>query len=139
MDWLASCVTKLHSISSYIVSICVPSFKKSVCQQPTFQWYYIFRVPKQRTLSSWSRIPGQLCRLPNSMCLALPTAKKGCFAIRFSHDGKSIACACQGKDGFPILVYDVSTYWAFRNPRPMYYTLLISDFTHCIYKTLTSV
>lgn len=67
-----------------------------------------FRVPKQRTLSSWSRIPGQLCRLPNSLCLALPTAKKGCFVIRFSHDGRSIACACQGKEGFPILVYEVS-------------------------------
>ncbi|KAL4236261.1 Jouberin [Mactra antiquata] len=65
------------------------------------------RMPQQRTLSSWSRLAGQLCRLPNTLSQALPTAKKGCYAIRFSHDGRKIACACHGKDGYPILVYEV--------------------------------
>ncbi|XP_053394001.1 jouberin-like isoform X2 [Mercenaria mercenaria] len=65
------------------------------------------KEPQQRTLSSWSRLAGQLCRLPNTLSHALPSAKKGCYMIKFSHDGRSLACACQGKDGYPILVYEI--------------------------------
>lgn len=27
----------------------------------------------------------------------------GCFCIRFSHDGKTLAAACAGKNGYPIV------------------------------------
>lgn len=26
----------------------------------------------------------------------------GCFCIRFSHDGKTLAAACAGRNGYPI-------------------------------------
>ena len=58
-------------------------------------------------MASWSRLAGQLCRLPNTYSNALPSAKKGCFIVKFSHDGRSLACACHGKEGWPILVYEV--------------------------------
>ena len=54
-----------------------------------------------RPLTTWSRLFGQLCRIPNSLILTLPAGKKGCFVIRFSHDGRSVAldmhcvCVCQ--------------------------------------------
>ena len=72
------------------------------------QYDYFFREPAQRALTSWSRLAGQLCRLPNTLSNALPTAKKGCFIVKFSHDGRNLACACHGKEGYPILVYEVT-------------------------------
>ncbi|KAL8612119.1 hypothetical protein ACOMHN_013998 [Nucella lapillus] len=60
-----------------------------------------------RPLTSWSRLFGQLCRIPNNLILTLPARKKGCFIIRFSHDGRSLACACGSNDGYPILIYEV--------------------------------
>ncbi|XP_076440565.1 jouberin-like [Babylonia areolata] len=60
-----------------------------------------------RPLTSWSRLFGQLCRIPNSLILTLPARKKGCFVIKFSHDGRSLACACGSSDGYPILIYEV--------------------------------
>jgi hypothetical protein len=41
-----------------------------------------------RPLTSWSRLFGQLCRIPNNQILTLPAGKKGCFIIKFSHDGR---------------------------------------------------
>jgi hypothetical protein len=41
-----------------------------------------------RPLTSWSRLFGQLCRIPNNQILTLPARKKGCFIIKFSHDGR---------------------------------------------------
>ncbi|WAR23286.1 AHI1-like protein [Mya arenaria] len=62
---------------------------------------------KKHPLTSWSRLAGQLCRIPNTLALSLPTGKRGCYVVRFSHDGRSLACACQGNEGFPILVYEI--------------------------------
>ena len=67
----------------------------------------VCREQTQRSMASWSRLAGQLCRLPNALSNALPTAKKGCFIVKFSHDGRSLACACHGREGYPILVYEV--------------------------------
>ncbi|KAK7492879.1 hypothetical protein BaRGS_00015826 [Batillaria attramentaria] len=60
-----------------------------------------------KPLTSWSRLFGQLCRIPNNLILTLPAGKKGCFVIRFSHDGRSLACACGDRDGYPILMYEI--------------------------------
>ena len=38
--------------------------------------------------SQWTRLSGQLCRVPNCLALNLPAGGGGCFVIRFSHDGK---------------------------------------------------
>ncbi|KAH9498473.1 Jouberin [Bulinus truncatus] len=60
-----------------------------------------------RTLSTWTRLLGQLCRVPNSLSLTLPAGKKGCFVLKFSNDGRNLACACQAGSDFPILIYEV--------------------------------
>lgn len=60
-----------------------------------------------RPLTSWSRLFGQLCRIPNHLILTLPAGKKGCFVFRFSHDGRNLACACGDRDGYPILIYEI--------------------------------
>ncbi|KAK2193936.1 hypothetical protein NP493_4g02002 [Ridgeia piscesae] len=57
--------------------------------------------------SQWTRLPGQLCRVPNCLSLNLPAGGGGCFVIRFSHDGKTLACGCHDKDGFPITLYEI--------------------------------
>ena len=38
--------------------------------------------------SPWTRLPGQLCKVPNTLTLTLPGGRKGCSVIRFSPDGK---------------------------------------------------
>ena len=38
--------------------------------------------------SLWEKLPGQVCKIPNRLSLALPAGKNGCLVIRFSHDGK---------------------------------------------------
>jgi len=44
------------------------------------------RSSKQPSL--WSRLPGQQCRIPNCPSLSLNAGRKGCFVLRFSHNGK---------------------------------------------------
>lgn len=65
---------------------------------------------EHKTLSSWSRLPGQTCRIPNVLQVTLPAGKKGCFVLRFSHDGRSLACACNDRDQYPIYIYEVSLF-----------------------------
>ena len=64
---------------------------------------------EHKTLSSWARLPGQTCRIPNTLHATLPAGRKGCFVLRFSHDGRSLACACNDRDQYPIYIYEVST------------------------------
>ncbi|KAI8787355.1 jouberin [Biomphalaria glabrata] len=60
-----------------------------------------------RTLSTWTRLLGQLCRVPNVLSMTLPAGKKGCFVLKFSNDGRNLACACQDGSDFPILIYEI--------------------------------
>ncbi|XP_065834714.1 jouberin-like isoform X2 [Oscarella lobularis] len=57
----------------------------------------------------WSRLPGQTCRIPNRLMHSLPAGKRGCLAITFSHDGRSLAAACGDSDlaSFPIMIYEI--------------------------------
>lgn len=41
-----------------------------------------------RPITTWTRLFGQLCRIPNDLILTLPGLRKGCFVICFSHDGR---------------------------------------------------
>jgi len=36
----------------------------------------------------WSRFRGQMCQVPNMVMHNLPAARKGCFVVRFSNNGK---------------------------------------------------
>ncbi|XP_042744437.1 jouberin isoform X4 [Lagopus leucura] len=55
----------------------------------------------------WSRLPGQACRIPNKHLFSLRGGDMGCFCIRFSHDGRTLAAACAGKNGYPIALYEI--------------------------------
>ncbi|NWH57786.1 AHI1 protein, partial [Geococcyx californianus] len=55
----------------------------------------------------WTRLPGQACRIPNKHLFSLRGGDMGCFCIRFSHDGKILAAACAGKNGYPIVLYEI--------------------------------
>ncbi|NXJ80964.1 AHI1 protein, partial [Trogon melanurus] len=55
----------------------------------------------------WTRLPGQACRIPNKYLFSLRGGDMGCFCIRFSHDGKTLAAACAGRNGYPIVLYEI--------------------------------
>ncbi|XP_067398368.1 LOW QUALITY PROTEIN: jouberin [Emydura macquarii macquarii] len=55
----------------------------------------------------WMRLPGQTCRIPNKHLFSLRAGDMGCFCIRFSQDGRKLAAACAGRDGYPIILYEI--------------------------------
>lgn len=55
----------------------------------------------------WSRLPGQVCRIPNKPMLAFRGGQMGCFTVLFSHAGTMLAAACADKDAFPVVVYEI--------------------------------
>ncbi|NXG04076.1 AHI1 protein, partial [Sakesphorus luctuosus] len=55
----------------------------------------------------WSKLPGQACRIPNKHLFSLRGGDLGCFCVRFSHDGKTLAAACAGRNGYPIVLYEI--------------------------------
>ncbi|NXH42286.1 AHI1 protein, partial [Dicaeum eximium] len=55
----------------------------------------------------WSKLPGQACRIPNKHLFSLRGGDLGCFCIRFSHDGRTLAAACAGRNGYPIALYEI--------------------------------
>ncbi|KAK9534080.1 hypothetical protein VZT92_009153 [Zoarces viviparus] len=55
----------------------------------------------------WSRLPGQVCRIPNKSMLSFRGGRMGCFALRFSHAGTMLAAACADTDAFPVVVYEI--------------------------------
>ncbi|XP_017276957.1 jouberin isoform X2 [Kryptolebias marmoratus] len=55
----------------------------------------------------WSRLPGQMCRVPNKHILAFRGGQMGCFTVLFSHAGTILAAACADRDSFPVVVYEI--------------------------------
>ncbi|XP_057200558.1 jouberin [Triplophysa rosa] len=55
----------------------------------------------------WSRLPGQVCRIPNKPMHSFRGGQMGCFTLRFSHDGRALATACADRDVFPIIIYEI--------------------------------
>ncbi|XP_071381606.1 jouberin isoform X1 [Centroberyx affinis] len=55
----------------------------------------------------WSRMPGQVCRIPNKPVLSFRGGQMGCFTVRFSHAGTILAAACADRDAFPVVVYEI--------------------------------
>ncbi|KAM7376200.1 hypothetical protein PAMP_005943 [Pampus punctatissimus] len=55
----------------------------------------------------WSRLPGQVCRIPNKPILAFRGGQMGCFTVLFSHAGTLLAAACADRDAFPVVVYEI--------------------------------
>uniref|UniRef100_A0A672ZSE4 Jouberin n=1 Tax=Sphaeramia orbicularis TaxID=375764 RepID=A0A672ZSE4_9TELE len=55
----------------------------------------------------WSRLPGQVCRIPNKPVLSLRGGQMGCFTVLFSNSGTKLAAACADRDAFPVVVYEI--------------------------------
>ncbi|XP_034419269.1 jouberin [Cyclopterus lumpus] len=55
----------------------------------------------------WSRLPGQVCRIPNKSMLSFRGGRMGCFTLLFSHNGTMLAAACADTDAFPVVVYEI--------------------------------
>ncbi|TKS86965.1 Jouberin Abelson helper integration site 1 protein -like protein [Collichthys lucidus] len=55
----------------------------------------------------WSRLPGQVCRIPNKLMLSFRGGQMGCFTVLFSHSGTILAAACADRDAFPVVVYEI--------------------------------
>ncbi|XP_051503141.1 jouberin [Myxocyprinus asiaticus] len=64
------------------------------------------RESKSETMK-WSRMPGQVCRIPNKPMHSFRGGQMGCFTLRFSHDGWALAAACADRDAFPIIIYEI--------------------------------
>ncbi|XP_065672892.1 jouberin isoform X3 [Hydra vulgaris] len=55
---------------------------------------------------SWTKLPGQINKIPNHLFLKLHSSKKGCSVVKFSRNGKYLACGCAAMDGFSLLIYE---------------------------------
>ncbi|XP_069831088.1 jouberin isoform X2 [Dendropsophus ebraccatus] len=55
----------------------------------------------------WTRLPGQACHIPNRHFLSLRGGQMGCFSLRFSHVGRTLAAACADRDGYPVYLYEI--------------------------------
>ncbi|XP_066467319.1 jouberin [Tiliqua scincoides] len=62
---------------------------------------------KKEEAFKWSRLPGQVCHIPNKHLFSLRAGDMGCFCIRFSEDGRTLAAGCAGRDGYPIVLYEI--------------------------------
>ncbi|XP_062896500.1 jouberin isoform X1 [Mobula hypostoma] len=58
-------------------------------------------------LLKWTRLPGQVCRIPNQLLLSFRGGRVGCFFITFSHDGRNLAASCADRNGHFIVVYEI--------------------------------
>lgn len=90
--------------------ICFNCIIKTLLWEIFWEFFSLLFRGEHKTLSSWSRLAGQTCRIPNILHVTLPAGKKGCFVLRFSHDGRSLACACNDRDQYPIYIYEVSPF-----------------------------
>ncbi|XP_073193483.1 jouberin isoform X2 [Lepidochelys kempii] len=67
----------------------------------------VYSPHEKKEQFKWMRLPGQACRIPNKHLFSLRAGDMGCFCIRFSQDGKTLAAACAGRDGYPIILYEI--------------------------------
>ncbi|KAK3744974.1 hypothetical protein QZH41_008499, partial [Actinostola sp. cb2023] len=59
---------------------------------------------------NWTKLPGQINRIPNKQMLSLRSGKKGCFVVKFSHNGRQIPSGhCRGQlFGHFSIIYNLS-------------------------------
>ena len=55
----------------------------------------------------WSRLPEQVCQIPNKAMLSFHGGRKGCLTVLFSHAGTMLAAACADRGTYPIVVYKI--------------------------------
>jgi hypothetical protein len=95
---------EVYTIQHYVIKVCQLLVDHDH-DGPFQKWSYIlwinrytykvnflvlFRDTSRQTLSSWTRLVGQTCRIPNNLHNMLPGGRKGCFVLKFSHDGRYV-------------------------------------------------
>ncbi|XP_017933751.1 jouberin isoform X2 [Manacus vitellinus] len=122
-DWWAKCPRNRYPSTLYVTvrgiklpDHVAPSFRSMIAVQQEQsntalselqrEGYEPFPEEKKEPFK-WSRLPGQACRIPNKHLFSLRGGDMGCFCVRFSHDGKMLAAACAGRNGYPIVLYEI--------------------------------
>ncbi|NWH30654.1 AHI1 protein, partial [Chloropsis hardwickii] len=122
-DWWAKCPRNRYPSTLYVT---VKGLKLPDHVGPSFHCMAAVQQEQSNTLLSelqregcepsseekkepfkWSRLPGQACRIPNKHLFSLRGGDMGCFCIRFSHDGRTLAAACAGRNGYPVVLYEI--------------------------------
>uniref|UniRef100_A0A8C3J1M0 Jouberin n=1 Tax=Calidris pygmaea TaxID=425635 RepID=A0A8C3J1M0_9CHAR len=126
-DWWAKCPRNRYPSTLYVTvrgiklpDHVAPSFRSMIAVQQEQSNAALGELQREGSKKScepipeekkepikWTRLPGQVCRIPNKHLFSLRGGDMGCFCIRFSHDGKTLAAACAGKNGYPILLYEI--------------------------------
>ncbi|XP_070556503.1 jouberin-like isoform X2 [Ptychodera flava] len=78
---------------------------------------------KMKSQAMWSRLQGQVCHVPNKPTFQLNAGRKGCFVIKFSRDGCSLACGGADKSGYPISIFDIPS-GRLRGQFPGHYSII---------------
>lgn len=55
----------------------------------------------------WSRLPEQICQVPNRPMLSFHGGQMGCLTVLFSHAGTMLAAACADRGAYPVVVYEI--------------------------------
>ncbi|MBN3310867.1 AHI1 protein, partial [Amia calva] len=91
-----------------------PRVRKQSHTVEVFNWWKKF--PRQRYSSTlYVTIKGLklpdyvVCRIPNKPMFCFRGGQMGCFGLRFSHDGRMLATSCADRDGYPIIVNEISS------------------------------
>ncbi|NXD22487.1 AHI1 protein, partial [Spelaeornis formosus] len=122
-DWWANCSRNRYPSTLYVTVKGLklpdhvgPSFHSMAAVQQEQNNTALSELPREGCEPSseekkepfkWSRLPGQACRIPNKHLFSLRGGDMGCFCIRFSHDGRTLAAACAGRNGYPIALYEI--------------------------------
>ncbi|KAK4825282.1 hypothetical protein QYF61_026083 [Mycteria americana] len=126
-DWWAKCPRNRYPSTLYVTvrgiklpDHVAPSFRSMIAVQQEQSSATLCELQRDRSKKScepfpeqkkepfkWTRLPGQVCRIPNKHLFSLRGGDMGCFCIRFSHDGKTLAAACAGRNGYPIVLYEI--------------------------------
>ncbi|NWQ78083.1 AHI1 protein, partial [Columbina picui] len=126
-DWWAKCPRNRYPSTLYVTvrgiklpDHVAPSFRSMVAVQQEQSSATLCELQREESKKScellpeekkepfkWTRLPGQACRIPNKHLFSLRGGDLGCFCIRFSHDGKTLAAACAGRNDYPIVLYEI--------------------------------
>uniref|UniRef100_A0A8B9MTG9 Jouberin n=1 Tax=Accipiter nisus TaxID=211598 RepID=A0A8B9MTG9_9AVES len=126
-DWWAKCPRNRYPSTLYVTvrgiklpDHVAPSFRSMIAVQQEQSSATLCELQREGSKKScepfpeekkepfkWTRLPGQACRVPNKHLFSLRGGDMGSFCIRFSHDGKTLAAACAGKNGYPIVLYEI--------------------------------
>ncbi|NXT22884.1 AHI1 protein, partial [Syrrhaptes paradoxus] len=125
-DWWAKCPRNRYPSTLYVTvrgiklpEHVAPSFCSMIAVQQEQSNATLSEVQREGSKKScepsseekepfkWSRLPGQVCRIPNKHLFSLRGGDMGCFCVGFSHDGKTLAAACAGRNGYPIVLYEI--------------------------------